>query len=723
MMMSDALLRHRSDRPTLLLHLGWLALSACLLVIFGLNQWRLFADFASPCATPCADPSYLSAGEIAEMQAHGYAPSAYAAAQVALYVVFLLINAVLATLIFWRRTDEPIVRYAALSLLLWGATFPSISPRVWEGMPALALLLVVCAGVSNICFYLFLLRFPNGRFAPRWIRLVFLALALYGSLDMLPSIPAVAATGPVVAMQSLHVVFLFVLYSVIIGSHIYRYWRISTPVERQQTKWVVFGIVVGLAWGLLIAVSVYVVDPAALHGALFKAIGTGLIYLGFLLVPLSIGVAIMRARLWDIDLIISRTLIYATLTALVVALYIGLVGYLGAVLRAQNNLLISLIATGVVAVLFQPLRDRVQRSVNHLLYGERDEPYAVVARLGRRLEATLAPEAVLTTITETVAQALRLPYAAIVIDQGDRCIKAVASGQPVPNPLVLPLVYQRETVGLLILGPRGRGQPFSAADRRLLATLARQAGVAGHAVRLTVELQNLMADLQRSREQLVTAREEERRRLRRDLHDGLGPALAGFSLSVGAARNLLTRDPIAADQLLVQLGKEIETAVGDIKRLVYNLRPPALDELGLVGAIRARATHDTGVQAAGAVQIQVEAPEQLPPLPAAVEVAAYRIVQEALTNVLRHAQARHCVVRLTCDTLLRVEICDDGIGLGPAGTPDRAGVGLRSMHERADELGGRCVVELGADGGTCVRAWFPIGVRQEAAGEREGLPS
>jgi signal transduction histidine kinase len=708
-MMGGMLLRHRSVHSMLLARLGWLGLNVFLLIIFSLNEWQLFADFASPCANPCPDLSYLSIGEIAEMQAHGYSPSAYGVAQVGLYVVFFLVYATLATLIFWRRADARTARLAALALLLNGATFPNIAPQLWESMPVVALLLVAMTMMGGLTFWLFLLTFPSGQFAPRWLRIAFATLAIYGSLDTLRVIPTVAVTPFATAMEPWHNVFLFISYGTIIGSHIYRYRYISTPVERQQTKWVVFGIVVGLAWSLLSAVYVFVVDPAALHGARAKVLGMGIIYLGYLLIPLSIGVAILRARLWDIDLIISRTLIYGTLTALVAALYIGIVGYLSTVLRTQNNLLISLMASGVVAVLFQPLRDRVQRSVNHLLYGERDEPYAVIARLGQRLEGTLAPEAALTTITETVAQALRLPYVAIAIDQAGRCIKAVASGQPVPNPLTLPLVYQGETVGQLILGPRGRGESFSTADRRLLDTLARQAGATGHAVRLTVELQELMVDLQRSREQLVTAREEERLRLRRDLHDGLGPALAGFTLIVGATRNLLVRDPAAADRLLVQLGAEIEAAVGDIKRLVYNLRPPALDELGLLGAIQARATHDTATQEAGGIQIQIEAPEQLPPLPAAVEVAAYRIVQEALTNVLRHAHAHHCVVQLTCDSMLGIEIRDDGDGLGAAGAPTHLGVGLRSMRERAAELGGRCVVESAAAGGTYVRAWLPIG--------------
>jgi signal transduction histidine kinase len=712
MMMGDVLLHHRLNRSTLLARLGWLTLIMCVLIIFSLNEWQLFADFASPCASPCPDLSYLSVDEIAEMQAHGYAPSAYAAAQVGLYVVFFVVHATLATLIFWRRPDERIARFGALALLLDGTAFPNSARQLWESMPVVALLLVAITMIGGLTFWLFLLTFPNGRFAPGWIRFVFVVLALYSSLDSLRIIPAVAVTPFATALESWHGVFLFISYGLIISSHIYRYRYISRPVERQQTKWVVFGIVVGLAWGLLSAVYVFVVDPAALHGALAKVLGMGIIYLGYLLIPLSIGIAILRAQLWDINLIISRTLIYGTLTALVAALYIGIVGYLGTVLRAQDNLLISLMATGVIAVFFQPLRDRVQRGVNHLLFGERDEPYAVIARLGQRLEGTLAPEAALTTVTETVAQALRLPYVAIAIDQSGRCIKAVASGQPVPNPLTLPLVYQGETVGQLILGPRGRGESFSTADRRLLTTLARQAGATGHAVRLTIELQELMVDLQRSREQLVTAREEERLRLRRDLHDGLGPALAGFSLSVEAARNLLVRDPATADRRLVQLGSEIEAAVGDIRRLVYNLRPPALDELGLLGAIRARATHDATNQAAGGVQIEVEAPEQLPSLPAAVEVAAYRIVQEALSNVLRHAQAHRCVVRLTCDSGLAIEIKDDGVGLGAAGASAHIGVGLRSMRERADELGGRCVIEPAPTRGTCVRVWLPIGGAQ-----------
>ena len=221
--------------------------------------------------------------------------------------------------------------------------------------------------------------------------------------------------------------------------------------------------------------------------------------------------AILRYRLWDIDVVFNRTLVYGALTAIVVALYtLIVVGTLGTLFQARADLAVSLVATGVVAVLFAPLREWLQRGVNRLMYGERDDPYAVLSRLGKRLEATIAPKAALETIVETVAQALKVPYAAINLKQdGTQFATGAEHGTLMGEPLLLPLVYQRETVGHLIVAPRAPGEIFSSADVRLLEDLARQVEVVVHAVRLT-------ADLQHSREKLVTTREEEQRRLRRD---------------------------------------------------------------------------------------------------------------------------------------------------------------------------------------------------------------
>src|SRR5437870_1674907 len=308
------------------------------------------------------------------------------------------------------------------------------------------------------------------------------------------------------------------------------------------------------------------------------------------------------------------------------------VGYLGLLFQTSGGTLISLAATGMVAVLFQPLRERMQRGVNRLLYGQRDEPYAVLSRLGQRLGASLPPEAVLPTIVQTVAEALKLPYAALGFEHEGALEIAAAVGVPGGEPFRLPLTYQGASVGALLLGPRVPGEPFSTADRRLLDDLAHQAGVAVHAVALT-------AELQRSRERLVLAREEERRRLRRDLHDGLGPVLASLFQRLDSAVGLVERDPKAAGSLLNGLREQVKITLGDLRRLVYALRPPALDELGLVAAIRDQATqHET----AQGLRVFVTAPETLPALPAAVGVAAGRLAAEALSDVSRLVLSAAC---------------------------------------------------------------------------------
>jgi len=277
-----------------------------------------------------------------------------------------------------------------------------------------------------------------------------------------------------------------------------------------------------------------------------------------------------------------------------------------------------------------------------------------------------------------------------------------ASGTTVSEALCLPLVYQNKPVGQLLLGPRAPGESFSSADLQLLDDLAREAGVAVHAVRLTINLQRMTEDLQRSREHLVNTREEERRRMRRDLHDGLGPTLASLVQLLDTARTLVTRDPDAAVTLLGDLKVQVKTTITDIRRLVYALRPPALDELGLVSAIGEHIGH---YNQSDGLHVLVDAPDPLPSLPAAVEVAAYHIALEAVTNVARHAHTQTCRIRLSLESGLCLEITDDGDGL-PADF--HAGVGLTSMRERAAELGGEFRIEPGTTHGTRVWARLPL---------------
>jgi len=565
----------------------------------------------------------------------------------------------------------------------------------------------------GIFVFVFLL-FPDGHLlSPHWRSVAWAAVTamvllvlgdamLPGPLRSYPSVKnpfGVGALGPVLrASNKLAFVVLLLALVAAAASLVLRYRR-SRGDERQQLKWFASATVLAAILVLSGPIFWFVLrSPTWLWPAAYSLAAAS--------IPISIGIAMLKYRLYDIDLIINRTLVYGGLTASVVGIYVLVVAYLGNVLRTGNNLGISLLATGLVAVIFQPLRERLQRGVNHLMFGERHEPYAVMSRLGQRLEGTLSPEAVLPAIVETVAQALKLPYAAITLKQGDEYTIAAATGAPVEELLTLPLVYQQETIGQLLLARRAPGESFNPADRRLLDDLARQAGVAAHAVRLT-------ADLQRSRERLVTAREEERRRLRRDLHDGLGPALAAQTLKVGSARMLYPRDPVTADALLAELERDMEASLADVRRLVYNLRPPALDELGLAGAIQDSIAHyhrRKGEREVGRLRVLVDAPDKLLALPAAVEVAAYRIVQEALTNVIRHAHARQCRIGLGMvpdgdRTILEVTVLDDGTGLPRS---RRAGVGLASMRERATELGGTCVVEALPDGGTRVHARLPV---------------
>jgi len=635
-----------------------------------------------------------------------------------------LLYLTISALLFWRRSDDRMAYFCSLMLLTFGGAvfgFLEYAPPptlVWN----LAFYSLFFLG--QVSFLTFFYLFPSGRFVPRWTLWCALLYVVYWVVWIF------FQEG--LASGTLGYLFLLFLLTAVIAQ-VYRYRSVSTRAERQQTKWVVFGFALAILL-LIFTRLIFFLLPSDLNNSpvVNYLLGGGSVYLSFMLIPIFIGIALLRAQLFDIDLIIKRTLVYGVLTACVVGIYVLVVGYLGALFRTGSNLVISLLATGLVAVLFQPLRELLQRAVNRLLYGQRDEPYRVISRLGQRLEATVAPDAALSVIVETVAQALKLPYAAISLKSiaatnSDLASKAGMQGSvlqqdeefaiaasyvaktgeaslagtlpPRPETLLhLPLLYQSEQVGELLLAPRSRGDSFTPADRRLLDDLARQVGIAAHAVQLT-------ADLQQSRERLVTAREEERRRLRRDLHDGLGPTLAALNLQAGAVRTLIPRDPAEATALVTEWRGTLRTVIADIRRLVYDLRPPALDELGLIGAIREQAAQYSTQAGTNGVQMVVEAPDRLPPLPAAVEVAVYRIALEALTNVARHAQARACHVRLWLDDALRLEVTDNGIGLSEE---HRAGVGMLSMRERAEELGGSCSIELALPRGTRVYARLPL---------------
>ncbi len=588
--------------------------------------------------------------------------------------VFAVICIAVAGLILWRKQNDRMGLFSSFFLIMLGTNNIPMTEALAAAHPGMQIPIMVGRGLAVACLFFFLVLFPDGRFVPSWTRFVAMTWAcgfLIGTLTSGLSIwSGVCLVGGLLCGVTVQV---------------YRYRRVAEWVERQQTKWVVSGVVIGSVVQVA-GIFVYAFSAPGLQAIMIDLLSLTLVTAGFSVVPISIGIAILRYRLWDIDILINRTVVYGSLMVSIVAIYLVVVLGVGALLLdlSRGNLPLSLIAMGIVAFGFQPLRDRLQRVVNRLTYGERDDPYAVLSRLSRRLEATLATDAVLPVITETVTDALRLPYAAIMLGHDANGDIVAASGQPVAEPLRMPLVYQQEVVGELHVSPRGRNEAFSSLDLRLLDDLSRQAGAAAYAVRLTTALQT-------SREQLVLAREEERRRLRRDLHDGLGPQLAGLTLKLETARNHAA-DAQRVEELLTQAGVQAQAAIADIRRLVYALRPPSLDQFGLIGALEQTANQlsDTG---SGGLLIKIEASDILPTLPAAVEVAAYRIVQEAMTNTARHAGARICIVRIAFNTdaqMLNLEIVDDGCGLSDHDNSGAFpyGVGVQAMRERAAELGG-----------------------------------
>jgi signal transduction histidine kinase len=416
---------------------------------------------------------------------------------------------------------------------------------------------------------------------------------------------------------------------------------------------------------------------------------------GIFLLPLAIGAAILRYRLFDLDYLISRTVVYGLLTVGAIAVYVGVVKGSEWLLREGVGVGGSLLATAVIAVGFAPARDRLQRWVDRRLYGDRHDPVRAVARLGERLRDAPggAPDGdALAGVLQAVCETLRLPSASLRVAG----VPVASFGHPSRARESIALDHEGQHIGALVVGLRAGEPALGVADRRVLEVLAAPVAVALHAVLLSHELQ-------RSRERLVATREEERRRLRRDLHDGLGPILTAVTLKADAARSLLDAAPDRADRLLTELRGDAKQAIGDLRRVVEDLRPASLDELGLLGAL----SQQVDRFARQGLSITLHAPPTLPVLPAAVDVAAYRIAAEALTNVVRHAHAQHVSVTVAIDRALWLEVHDDGAA-GPTNSDRwRPGVGLLSMAERAAEVGGTLQAGPTPTGGR-VQAVLPL---------------
>jgi two-component system, NarL family, sensor kinase len=571
--------------------------------------------------------------------------------------------------------------FAGLSVL--GASWANLTPLAWLSQwtwwPPYGLV------------FLALLVFPDGRLPGRrwrWLAgliavgttVATLALAL-AALDDPRDLLASSTTPISERAQGLVFVAIGAVALTMLGTlgvllSLWSRWRQARDETRQQMACLIPAAVV-LLLGLM-------VEPFRFDGAAIVAA---------VAVPAGMTVAVLRHRLYHLDTVLNRTIVWLVMTLLVVVGFIVTVALVRNVVVAftGSSSYESLVATGLIAVTFEPVRRWVQRGVDRLLYGERDDPYRVLARLGDLLGRTPEPDAVLPLLTGTIANLLQVPYVGVEVDGTDGPVMLAEYGRLTTTLVGFDMVAHGELVGRLLAATRSPGSRFTPRENRLLTDLALQAAVA-------VETARLVRDLQSSRERLVVAREEERRRLRRDLHDGLGPTFAGMSMQLHTARKVVAGQRPAAE-ILDRLATDLRRCVSEVRRLVDQLRPASLDK-GLEAALRAECHRFDSPT----LSVRFHVDGSLDDLPAATEVVAYRIVSEALTNVTRHARASDCRVAVSRSEWLSIEVVDDGIGLG---TGPRTGVGLHSLRERADELGGECVVGDAETGGTAVRVRLP----------------
>lgn len=419
------------------------------------------------------------------------------------------------------------------------------------------------------------------------------------------------------------------------------------------------------------------------------------------LLPVAATMCVLRYRLYDLEVVVRRSLVWLGLTAMVVVGYGLVVSAVSNALRRQAGLPESLLAAGVVAALFQPSRVWLQATVGRLLYGHRDDRTALL-ELGRAFQSAADPSASLTSAAQRIGEALAVPWVVIEVLRSDTEQRVAQAGsRPTwadeAHLTQLALIHSGTPQGTLKVCRRSPHEPLSSRDVELLERIAYPIAATAAAFRLT-------DDLQVSRERIVVAREEERRLLRHDLHDELGPLLAAISVQLEAARLRSMKLGDGNGPLLDSLRSTTRDAIGSVRRIVEHLRPPALDELGLVGAV------DASVAALSSAQgpvISIYASLTLPPLGAALEVAAYRIAVEAVTNAVRHARAERIAVNFAVEAgSLVVTITDDGIGIDPESKP---GVGVASMRDRAEELGGELTITDRGESGTLVRAHLPMG--------------
>jgi signal transduction histidine kinase len=577
--------------------------------------------------------------------------------------------------------------------------------------------------IGLIAVYL-ILFFPDGKLPSRrwrplpWIAGAGMALSVAGigltpgRLDIASvdvenpfGIEGAKAFLPVVWGTGLGLLFASILTAA--ASMVVRFRR-SRGEERQQIKW--------FATAVVLTVALFFLGwPAGLVSHTLEYVLNGASVIAWVSLPIAAAIAILRYRLYDIDLVINKALVFGALAAFITALYVAIVVGISALVgrAGEPNLALSLLATAVVAVAFQPARERAQRLANRLVYGQRATPYEVLSGFSAQAAATLASEEVLPRVARTVAEGtgaarsevwvasgseLRLAAAWPEAAQASRPL-ALVNGRLPALPavdLAVPVRHQAELLGALAV-TKPRGEPLTPQEEKLLNDLAAQAGLVLRNVGLTAELLARLEELRASRQRLVSAQDAERRRLERNLHDGAQQHLVALKVKLALAARQAEEPGLK--ETLASLQADSEEAIEALRELARGIYPPLLAEQGLAAALEAQARK-------AQLRVTIEA-DRLARYPQELEAAVYFCCLEALQNVAKYAQASQAVVRLQEEEgELRFSVADDGVGFDPQLTG--RGSGLQNMSDRLEALGGRLELESAPGAGTRVSGRLPV---------------
>ncbi len=581
---------------------------------------------------------------------------------------------------------------AGIAFSLWQAT--AGGPNHWTSVVGWIGISVWTPAIA-VFFPLIVLLFPDGRLASRSIRRLATIAAIDGVVWCVLSALDASSPGtvPFIKYAPIHLPSSLAHFVHTVGRFdnsvpnwtavaclavLFWRWHRSSGDSRAQLSWLLVG--------------------AALAVALFAPTGAGVdtlwstsLILGVLVFPISASIAVLRHQLLGIDIVINRTLMYAALTGILLGCFLAVVELAGLVAGRNPGLVGSLPAAAVVAIAFAPARQFLQRRMDTMLFGFRRDPAQALRRVASQLTSNADDE--LGASLRAVSESLRLPDLLLVSDGrriGSPTFRTDGATQ-------IPLKFGAHPVGELWVRPRRGQSELDSSDIAALELIAVPIAAAVHAIRLSEQLQQ-------SRRQLIDAQAEERRRLHRDLHDGLGPALTAIALRADAAGNVSLTDPTKSKSLITELADQTRQAISEVRRIAHDLGPQSLESLNLLEALNRQAASFASRLGGGTLIVTTNLPDVLPAMPVNMRNAAFRIVTEALNNIARHSNATAAVIRIQCGPSLVLEVCDNGTSL--SGSWDQ-GFGLTSMRERAISIGATFCAGPTPSGGR-IHVEFPL---------------